>query len=191
MRMQLRLFAFLLALVCTIGSSSCGKNEEAAPKDEIKAKQIEPVAVTGPAPESMKKRATRQAGDAAKPQEDSEDKAKKKEEKKKLRGQQTEERKAKKEKKQAEREQKAEEAKKDASSEARWRLQEYFIDHDRYLPRGPDGMLRRAARDDAGNRCAREGRHGVRERVCAAQLDVAVACDDYDLAVSHPTRRAE
>ena len=114
MRKQLRLFALLLALVCAIAFASCGKKEETAPKEEVKAKQIEPVAVTGPAPESMKKRATGQSAQEPKEKADPEDKAKKKEEKKKLRGQQTEERKAKKEKKQAEREKKAQEAEKDA-----------------------------------------------------------------------------
>jgi len=90
-----------VAALCAFALVSCGKKvEPPAPKDNVKAKQIEPVAVTGPAPESMKKRAQSQQGDTGATDAD---KAKKKEE-----------RKARKAKKQAERDQKAEEANQDA-----------------------------------------------------------------------------
>ncbi len=112
MQSRFRVSVVLVAALCAFALVSCGKKAEPpAPKDNVKAKQIEPVAVTGPAPESMKKRAQAQQEDTGATDAD---KAKKKEERKKQRGQQTEARKAKKAKKQAERDQKAEEAKQDA-----------------------------------------------------------------------------
>ncbi|NUM53233.1 MAG: sulfatase-like hydrolase/transferase [Candidatus Hydrogenedentes bacterium] len=118
---------FLVAALCALAVVSCGKKEEAAPKEEIKAKQIEPMAVTGPAPESMKKRAQMQvegesaeAGAAAAPEMKpkseltDEEKAARKEERKKQRDGQTDARKEKKARKQADRDRKAQEAAEDA-----------------------------------------------------------------------------
>ena len=58
-------YGFRLALagaMCALCVVSCSKKAEPAPSGEpIKAKQIEPMSVTGPAPDSMRKRAQTQA----------------------------------------------------------------------------------------------------------------------------------
>lgn len=127
MQLRFRVFA-LVVLVCVAAALvSCGKKREAAaPKEDIKAKQIEPLIVTGPAPESMKQRAQIKEGETAvapadapkekkkKSEMTEEEIAQRKELRQKQKDQQTDARKAKKAKKQSEREAKADEAREDA-----------------------------------------------------------------------------
>lgn len=118
------LIVVLFIFVCALSFGACSKKADGPPEgQEIKAKVIEPRAVTGPAPESMKKRAQMQQEseeEQAMSEGEPEDNKKglSKEERKKQRAEQSEERKAKKEKKRLDREQKANEAKTDADKAA-------------------------------------------------------------------------
>jgi hypothetical protein len=82
----MRIALTIACVVSVFASVSCGKKAETpSSKEPVNAKRIEPMAVTGPAPDSMKKRAQTQGEPAAKKPKTPEEAARAKEERQKKR----------------------------------------------------------------------------------------------------------